>query len=332
MDWTYRLRLRHLQVLLSLASTGNLSQSATALNTTQPALSKWLKELEEDVGLPLFERHARGLRPTSFGESLIEHARRIEAHLDVARDDMQAMREGGSGLVSIGTSGVSAADTVPLAVARLLERMPRAQVRLVENTMNQLMPQLARGELDIVVGRSGHQYDDPQLQTETLYTEPINFVAGLQHRLAGNSTVSWDDVLAYSWIVWPQGTPVRTALEAALTAEGRTLPNHCVESNSAILNLTLLNNTELVGVASHRAALRFEQLNALRILPIRLEGFGSVSVYWHAENVNRAAVAIALESLRAFADPHMSGFYHGEERRLHEIDMKRSADIARPQN
>jgi DNA-binding transcriptional LysR family regulator len=305
MDWTYRLRLRHLQVLLSLASTGNLSQSAAALNTTQPALSKWLKELEEDVGLPLFERHARGLRPTSYGEALIEHARRIEAHLDVARDDMQAMREGGSGLVSIGTSGVSAADTVPLAVSRLLERMPHAQVRIVESTMNQLMPQLARGELDIVVGRSGHQYDDPQLQTVTLYTEPINFVAGPQHPLAGRAALGWDDVLAYSWIVWPQGTPVRTALEAALATEGRALPVHCVESNSSILNLTLLNNTELVGVASHRAALRFEQLNALRILPIQLAGFGSVSLYWHAENVNRVAVAMALESLRAFADPQM---------------------------
>jgi DNA-binding transcriptional LysR family regulator len=296
-------------VLLSLASTGNLSQSAAALNTTQPALSKWLKELEEDVGLPLFERHARGLRPTSYGEALIEHARRIEARLDVARDDMQAMREGGSGLVSIGTSGVSAADTVPLAVSRLLERMPRAQVRLVESTMNQLMPQLARGELDIVVGRSGQQYDDPQLQTQTLYTEPINFVARPQHPLTRKATLTWEDVLGFSWIVWPQGTPVRTALEAALTAEGRTLPDHCVESNSSILNLTLLNNTELVGVASHRAALRFEQLNALRILPIELEGFGSVSVYWHAENVNRAAVAMTLESLRAFADPHMEEWH-----------------------
>ena len=59
MDWTHRLRLRHLQVLLSLAGTGNLSQSAVVLATTQPALSKWLKELEEDVGLPLFERHAQ---------------------------------------------------------------------------------------------------------------------------------------------------------------------------------------------------------------------------------------------------------------------------------
>ncbi|NRO95542.1 LysR family transcriptional regulator [Paraburkholderia sp. NMBU_R16] len=307
MDWTYRLRLRHLQLLLSLAETGNLSQSATALNTTQPALSKWLKELENDVGLPLFERHARGLRPTAPGEALIEHARRIEAHLDTARDDMHALREGGSGLVSIGTSGVAAADTVPLAVSRLLACMPRAQVRLVESTMNQLMPQLARGELDIVVGRSGEQYEDAQLQSETLYTELIDFVARPHHPLTQKATLEWDDVLAYSWVVWPQGTPVRNALEAALAAAGRTLPTHCVESNSSVLNLTLLNNTDLLGVASHRPALRFQQLNALQILPMKLQGSGSVSIYWHAENENRAAVAVALKALRAYADPKAGG-------------------------
>ena len=67
MDWTQRLKLRHLQMLLSVAETGNLSQSADALNTTQPALSKWLKDLEDDLQLPLFERHVRGLRPTPYG-------------------------------------------------------------------------------------------------------------------------------------------------------------------------------------------------------------------------------------------------------------------------
>ncbi|RQR66739.1 LysR family transcriptional regulator [Burkholderia sp. Bp9126] len=308
MDWTYRLRLRHLQVLLSVASTGNLSQSAVALATTQPALSKWLKELEEDVGLPLFERHARGLRPTPYGEALIEHARRIDAHLDVARDDMEALREGGSGLVTIGTSGVAAADTVPLAVSQLLKRMPRAQVRLTESTMNQLMPQLARGELDIVVGRSGPEPADPHLQAEALYVEPIDFVARPDHLLADAATLGWDDVLAYSWIVWPPGTPVRNAIEAALSAAGRTLPRHCVESNSSILNLTLLNNTDLLGVASHRAARRFAQLNAIRILPMQLEGYGSVSMYWHPGSANRAAVAAAIECLRACAAPQVGGW------------------------
>jgi DNA-binding transcriptional LysR family regulator len=62
-------------MLLSLARSGNMSHSAGELHTTQPNISKWLKELEQDVGLPLFERRARGIRPTSYGEALIEHAR-----------------------------------------------------------------------------------------------------------------------------------------------------------------------------------------------------------------------------------------------------------------
>lgn len=62
----------------------------------------------------------------------------------------------------------------------------------IESTMNQLMPRLARGELDIVVGRSGQQYDDPQLRIETLYTELINFVARPQHPLTEKAQPGWD--------------------------------------------------------------------------------------------------------------------------------------------
>ncbi|MEM5403160.1 LysR substrate-binding domain-containing protein [Paraburkholderia unamae] len=304
MDWTHRLRLRHLQMLLSVAQTGNLSQSAEALNTTQPALSKWLKDLEADIGLPLFERHARGLRPTPYGEALIEHARRIEGHLDSARDDMDALREGGSGLISIGTSGVSAADTVPLACARLVEAMPRAQVRLVESTMNLMMPALVHGELDIVVGRAANAQVDPTLEMETLYRDPVNFVVGLGHPLAKRRKLDWPDLFEYAWIVWPAGTPIRTALETALAAAGRSMPRHTVESNSSMLNVTLLNQTHLIGVASHRAAVRFSRLNVLRVLamPMPLGSSGGVAMYWRRDSVSRAAVALALDCLRESAN------------------------------
>nr|WP_311529504.1 LysR substrate-binding domain-containing protein [uncultured Ralstonia sp.] len=302
MDWTQRLRLRNLQMLLSLADTGNMSQSAAFLNTTQPGLSKWLKDLEEDIGLPLFERQARGLRPTLYGEALIEHARRIEAQLDVARDDLQAMRDGGSGLVVVGTSGASAADTVPLAVLQLMRRLPKAQVRLVETTMDRLMAQLARSELDIVVGRSAPELQDAQVRTESLYMEPIHFVARPRHPLALGSDVTWDALQHYRWVIWPRGTPIRNALEAALASADRALPADCVESNSTILNLTLLNNSDMIGLASHRTARRLEELGALRIVPLRLAGFGSVSMYWRDDGVKRAAVVAMLECLRRAAD------------------------------
>ncbi|WP_019448843.1 LysR family transcriptional regulator [Cupriavidus sp. BIS7] len=302
MDWTQRLRLRNLQMLLSLAETGNMSQSAAMLNTTQPGLSKWLKDLEDDIGLPLFERQARGLRPTPYGESLIEHARRIEAQLDSARDDLQAMRDGGSGLVVVGTSGASAADTVPLAVLGLLQRLPRAQVRLVETTMDRLMSQLSRSELDIVVGRSAPELQDAQVRTESLYMEPIHFVARPRHPLMLRERVDWPDLQAHRWVVWPRGTPIRNALEAALASAGHPLPPDCVESNSTVLNLTLLNNSDMIGLASHRTARRLEELGALRIVPLRLAGFGSVSMYWRDDGLKRSAVVTMLECLRRAAD------------------------------
>ncbi|WP_238261392.1 LysR family transcriptional regulator [Cupriavidus pauculus] len=302
MDWTQRLRLRNLQMLLSLAETGNMSQSAAMLNTTQPGLSKWLKDLEDDIGLPLFERQARGLRPTPYGESLIEHARRIEAQLDTARDDMQAMRDGGSGIVVVGTSGASAADTVPLAVLGLMQRQPRAQVRLVETTMDRLMSQLAHSELDIVVGRSAPELQDTQVRSESLYMEPIHFVTRPRHPLMLRDHVEWHDLQAYRWVVWPRGTPIRNALEAALASAGYPLPTDSIESNSTVLNLTLLNNSDMIGLASHRTARRLEELGALRIVPLRLAGFGSVSMYWRDDGLKRSAVVTMLECLRRAAD------------------------------
>jgi DNA-binding transcriptional LysR family regulator len=301
MDWTYRLRLRHLQFLLSIAQTGNLSQSAQALHTTQPALSKWLKDLEADIGLPLFERHARGLQPTPYGQALLGHTQRIAGHLDSAREDMSALRDGGSGRVVVGTSGVSATGAVPLAITRLIGQLPRVQVRLAESAMNQLIPQLLQGELDIVVGRAmpaGARLAAHGLHAETLYRDSVNFIASLRHPLARRKTVDWNDLFAYPWIVWPEDTPIRQALETALAAAGHSLPRYCVESNSALLNLTLFAHSELIGVASQRAARHFASLKLARILPVALNAFGDVSMYWRTDE-NRRAVTMALDCLRA---------------------------------
>ncbi|OZI78820.1 LysR substrate-binding domain-containing protein [Bordetella genomosp. 2] len=307
MDWTHRLRLRNLKMLLSLAQTRNISHSAAMLNTTQPGLSKWLKDLEEDIGLPLFERHARGLRPTPYGDALIAHAQRIDAQLDRASGDMAALREGGGGRVVIGASGASASDTVPLAVIRLLERMPQARVKLVEGTTDRLLAQLAQGELDIVVGRYAPEHHDPAIQSEALYLEPIHLVARPRHPLFALAAPQWADLRAYRWILWPKGTPIRNALDTALEAVGLSAPADAVESNSVTVNLTLINNSDMIGVASHRAALRFSQMNAMRIVPLRLSGFGSVAMYWRRETFLPAAVEAAMACLRQAVADHAPG-------------------------
>lgn len=298
MDWTHRLRLRNLQMLLSLAQTGNMSHSAEALHTTQPGLSKWLKELEEDVGLPLFERHARGLRPTSYGEALIEHARCIEAHLDTARDDMFHMREGGSGLVTIGFAGASSVDTVPMAVLKIIEKLPSVHIRLFENKVENLMEALSTGLMDIVVGPSDMVTYDPLIRSEILYVEPIHLVARANHPIFELASVSWEDVLQFPWALWAKGTPVRTAFDKALFNARQAPPPNYVESNSATLTTTLLIHSDMIGVASQRPALRYSRMKMLSIIPLELAEFGSVTLYWREDAERRLAVKTALAGIR----------------------------------
>lgn len=299
-DWTDRIRLRNLKFLLSLAQTRNISHSAKLLHTTQPGLSKWLKDLEADIGLPLFERHARGLTPTSHGDALIAHARRIDAQLDRAVVDMNILRDGGAGRVVIGASGAAATEAAPRAMLAMAERMPELRIDLVEGTMDRLLGLLTRGDLDIVLGRTAAAAEiDPILHTEELYVEPIDLVARPGHPLFDLPQLHWRDVKKYRWIVWPRQTPIRNALEAALANAGQSLPSNYIESNSVIANVALLTHSDVIGTASHRSTMMLSRLNLVRTLPLELNGFGSVSLYWRNDELYPKSFELALECIRA---------------------------------
>lgn len=296
-DWTQRIRLRHLTILIELAQSGNISQTAAALNMTQPGISRWLKELEDDIGLSLFERHARGLRPTSHGAVLVEHAHRILANLDVTKDDLDARHHEGGGIVRIGSTGAATAETAPMAILDLLKHQPKTKVSLLEGTMDRLISKLNLDQLDVVIGRSAPEILNHEICFETLYLEPLLFIAKKNHPLTEKLTLSWEDILKYRWIIWPKNTPIRQDLEQALIAEQHVLPTDYIESNSTLMNITLLNNSDYISVASARTAQRLCQLGAVDILNLSLSGQGSVSIFWKKDH-NRPAITKTLQAFR----------------------------------
>lgn len=298
MDWTHRLRLRHLEVLLSLADTRNVTRSAAQLHMSQPALSKWLKELESNIGLPLFERHARGLRPTAYGQSLIEHARRIGSDLDRARDDMSALRDGSSGRVVVGGSGAAISSIVPDAVLALLRAMPQASIDVVEGTMDHLIEQLGRNEIDVAVGRSSAKYHDADVASEDLYVERLHFLARVGHSLLKKRHLEWQDLRRYRWVVWTRDIPSRELLDNALVTAGQTLPKDSVHSNSALATLSLVATSDMLAVASERSIERYERLNVLRRLRLPLVVQGTVAMYWRNEASHSTAEHAMLGALR----------------------------------
>lgn len=299
MDWARRLRLNHLQLLINLNETGNLSETARIAHTTQPGLSKWLKDLESEIGTALFERHSRGLTPTPSGLLLVSHARRILTEMSRAEKNLSAIQDGSSGTFAIGTSPASAPEFVPTAILKFLEHHPKAKVELQENTTNTMLDQLELGNLDVVVGRLDNYQPRPTLRSELLYDEPLNIVARPGHPLEKRKNLTWDDLYEYDWIVWPPGTPIRSKLDNALTLAGRTAPPYRIESTSHVGNLWLLHYSDMLSVVSQRVAQHFNGRGLVIPLDIKIESAdGFVGMCWREEAESDGALLDLLDSFR----------------------------------
>lgn len=272
MSWARRLKFRHLETLIHLSDTGSLSETARLLHTTQPGLSKWLRELEEEVGGSLFERHARGIKPTVMGVSIVEHARRLLVEVDRTQRDLDAIGDGDHRVISVGTSPASAPSYVPMTVCDFLKKHPRTRVEIIESTMDNLLTRLQRGRLDVVVGRLDNYQPNESLICEMLYHEPLKVVARPQHPLTYKAKITWDDLYDYEWVVWPQGSPIRSKLDYAIMQAGKKPLPFRIESSSQMGNLWILQHTDMLSIGSERVVRSFTYRGLLVPLDIKIEG------------------------------------------------------------
>ncbi|MGQ7859983.1 LysR substrate-binding domain-containing protein [Pseudomonas sp. 32A] len=300
-DWTRRIRVQHLHLLVSLVETGSLSEAARATFTTQPALSKWLKELEDDVGAPLFERHARGLTPTLQGNLLFRHAQRILSEMNRAQVNLAAAQNGKASLVVVGTTAASAPYLVPRAVARILERKPEGRIELREGAMNQLLNKLEMGQVDLVVGRMDNVAPRTNLRTELLYDEEMKIICRPGHPLVVDAEITWERLYRFDWIVWAEGTPIRNKLDLALVRAGMGPPPFRVQSSSVIGNLCLLQYSDMLSVASERVASHFMAQGQIVTLDFSLDTVGSLGMCWRDEFGGDEVLTLLKSELRALS-------------------------------
>lgn len=279
-DWSRRLKLHHLDVFRSLVESGSVTAAAKTMHLTQPALSHWLKELEDAVGVPLLTR-GRRLRLTPAGDVFLRHAKRMLGDAARTREELGSIRAGAVGRVRIGVLLVAAPVLVPRTITRLQRELPRLTVTIVEGTLDQLLTRMHQHELDVIVGRLEEQALNSGFPHARLYDEAVSVVSRVGHPLAKRRRLGWHDVAAYPWIVPPVGTPMRMRLEAAFAKAGLPLPEVRIESVSMLANQTALSATDYVAVLSQSTALHFERLGLLKSLSLRIqEGLGSVGMLW----------------------------------------------------
>lgn len=148
-----RLRLHLLRAVDAIETHRSLLKASVTLGLGQPALTKSLQELEKTLQLRLFERHSRGVQPTEAGMMFVRSARRILAELSRLDEELDLLSLHGGGVVAISALPVAAAGVLPGALTRLKAQHPEVSVRLQQGRTEELLPLLASGEIDLIVGR-----------------------------------------------------------------------------------------------------------------------------------------------------------------------------------
>jgi DNA-binding transcriptional LysR family regulator len=236
------LKTRQIVLLVYLDQCGSVLRAAEATGMTQPAASKLLRDLEGTFGVPLFDRGARGVTPTWYGEVLIRHARSALAEISRAQDEIATLQSGSTGEVRIGTLLNPGTNLVPMAVARLKQLQPRILVTIDVDDSQPLIEKLLKGELDLMVGRIPGWRDVAELEAESLADERHAVIASTRHPFADRNNLRLEDLAGHGWILPSPGSPLRDRLLSQFMDRDLPAPNNVVESSSlpVITNLQSL--------------------------------------------------------------------------------------------
>ncbi|HSU23981.1 LysR family transcriptional regulator (plasmid) [Comamonadaceae bacterium OTU4NAUVB1] len=304
--WFLRARLKTRQLLLlsALADEGNIHGAARVLHMTQPAASKLLKDLEDALEVPLFERLPRGMRPTWYGETMIRHAREALASLNMAHEELTALKSGRFGQVGVGAITSPALALLPPAVALVKREQPSLRVVLEIETSPVLIERLRQGRLDILVARFLGEEDKANLRYEPLTGEPVCAVARPGHPLAGQSGLALRDVVGASWIVPPAGSVLRHRFDLMFQEAALTPPFNVVESAALLFITRMLQQSDMLCVMAAEVARYYASHGILEILPLampcHMDDFGFIT---RTDRVLSPGAALLLQALRTASLP-----------------------------
>jgi len=174
--------LRHLRTFVAVAEQGTVSQASVRLRIAQPALSRQIKELEDEIGVRLFDRVRRRLVLTGEGEQLLADCRTILGAVGSFGERAQLLRRGDSGILRVGATPQTIEGVFSTFLHRYAKRRPGVQIKLTEAIGAELASVLERGEVHVTVSLiQASQADNPFIESFEL--SPLEFLAASQRSL-----------------------------------------------------------------------------------------------------------------------------------------------------
>lgn len=227
-----RLRIRQLQAVVAIAEQRSLLAASRYLGVSQPALSKTLQEIEETVGVRIFDRTSRGVVPNVYGQAIVIRARTVLAELNRIGDDLVQISNQSAGTVVIGALPTAAAGILPATLAMLRSRHSRLGIKVLQGRTHDLLPLLESGGLDVIVGRLYTPQSPDDFVREELYEEPISVLARAGHPIFGSDVDGSNALLDYDLVLPSLEQRMGQDVDQVVIALGSKLPIPLMRASS----------------------------------------------------------------------------------------------------
>lgn len=262
---------RQLRYFLNVAEMQSLSRAASVLRVAQPALSRQIKGLEDELGVPLLRRHGWGVTPTPAGRVLMDHARLVLKEVGAARDAVLAYQSEPSGTLSFGVPSSLSKVLLPGLAVRFRQRAPKVRLHMVDGFSATIHEWLVQGRLDLAV-----LYDSKT--TDGLVSAPLldeeMVLVGAAGQLAGAdgvslAAVSLADVAARDLILPGRPHRLRLLVEQAFAEQGLSCePVIEVDALSALIELVRIGEAyTLLPLSAVHGLLESGELSAAVVSP-----------------------------------------------------------------
>ncbi len=241
------MELRHLRYFVAVAEAGSLTVAANAkLHTSQPSLSRQIRDLEDEVGAQLLTRSARGIELTAAGRAFLEHARSVLSQVEAAAEAARRVAHPAKPCFAMGFLTGHELTWMPEALRILRDELPNIDVMISSQYSPLLADGLSKGKIDAAFLRRERRA--PDLAFRLLVKEPLVVVLPSDHRLAALKAISPSDLVGETFVTVSGTAPVlRVVIDNYLKRSGVNItPEH--EADHLAMGMSLIASTRGVGL------------------------------------------------------------------------------------
>jgi len=257
------MELRHIRYFLRTAELLHFTRAAESLYVSQPSLSAHIQQLEEELDVRLFDRTGRNVHLTESGKVFLKHAQRALQNVDLATQKIANLKELTAGTIRLGALTAFMENLLPVWIASFHARYPDLRLNVKSGSSDLLESELQQGDIDLALSFLPPTSPE-EIRGETLFTESIYLVVGLNHPLSENEEISVQTLGQLPLALVGRSWAARRLYDA-MAARHNITPDVQVEAEDVQTLLTVASEGRLAVLMSKLAVGDYPNLKLIRI-------------------------------------------------------------------